>query len=133
VSLPERSSEPVTVLVVDDEDLLRHVVCRGLWAGGYRTLEARSGADALHLLDLASHIQLVITDVIMPDIDGRELGRRIAEKRPALAVLYISAYDLHDIFHRGPPYADTPFLQKPFTPETLLAKVGELLARNAAL
>ena len=128
MSLSERPSEaPNMVLVVDDEDLLRHVVCRALWSEGYRTLEARSGEDALHLVALMPAIDLVITDVVMTGMDGRELGRRLAAEYPDLPVLYISAYTTEDVFHRGAPDGGAPFLQKPFTPEALLERVRDLV------
>jgi two-component system cell cycle sensor histidine kinase/response regulator CckA len=134
VTLPDPlSGPPVTVLIVDDEDLLRHVICRALWSEGYRTLEARSGEDALHLVTLSPDIDLVITDIVMSGIDGRELGRRLAAEHPDLPVLYISAYATEDVFHRGAPDGAAPFLQKPFAPEALLDKVRELIvARRAA-
>ncbi len=123
------SARPITVLVVDDEDMLRHVVCRGLGYEGFRTLEAHSGEDALHLVDVAPAdlIDLVITDVVMSSMDGWELGRRMAQKRPGVPVLYISAYPPGDIFHRGQPSTALPFLQKPFDALELLAKIGEIL------
>jgi CheY-like chemotaxis protein len=80
------------VLIAEDEELVRELIARVLWAEGYRTLEARDGAEALHLAHLAGqHLDLVITDVIMPTVDGRELGRRLAVTYPALPVLYIPA------------------------------------------
>ncbi|MGH7527810.1 MAG: response regulator [Gemmatimonadales bacterium] len=130
MSLPHvPPARPITVLVVDDEDMLRHVVCRGLGYEGFRTLEAHSGEDALHLVDVAPAdlIDLVITDVVMSSMDGWELGRRLAQKRPGVPVLYISAYPPGDIFHRGPPSGGLPFLQKPFNAPELLAKIGDLL------
>jgi two-component system cell cycle sensor histidine kinase/response regulator CckA len=129
VSSPEVSSaSPITILVVDDESLVRHVICRELWNQGFRTLEARSGEDALHLLDLAgSHVDLVITDMVLPGIDGGDLGRRLIEKRGRLPILYISAYEPKDVFHRGAPHPAAPFLKKPFTPEALMAAVSVLL------
>jgi two-component system, cell cycle sensor histidine kinase and response regulator CckA len=131
LTLPEHRA---TVLIVEDDDSLRHLVARVLWEVGYRTVEARNAREALHLAELSTRFaDLVITDVMMPEMDGRELGRRLAEKWPTLPVLYISAYDAQDIFHRGAPSRGAPFLQKPFAPEVLLAKVRELLgARRPA-
>ncbi len=123
---PER---PVVVLIAEDEDLVRATVARVLWGEGYRTLEARDGAEALHLAHLAwPHLHLVITDVMMPTVDGLELGRRLAVGCPALPVLYMSGYCRGDVFNRDGPGADAPFLQKPFDNEGLLAKVRDLLA-----
>lgn len=122
-------ARPVTVLIAEDEELVRELIARVLWAEGYRTLEARDGAEALHLAHLAGqHLDLVITDVIMPTVDGRELGRRLAVTYPALPVLYISGYHQGDVFNRDGPGTTAPFLRKPFETEALLEKVRALLS-----
>jgi two-component system cell cycle sensor histidine kinase/response regulator CckA len=118
-----------TVLVVDDEEGLRSLVCRTLRAEGYGTLEAAHGAEALEILEKAAEpIDLVVTDVVMPGMDGRELGRRLTQRWPTLPVLYISAYDVNDIFQRGSPRSSAPFLQKPFPAEGLITRVQQLLS-----
>jgi two-component system, cell cycle sensor histidine kinase and response regulator CckA len=124
-----RGSQPQrVVLVVDDEPGLRDLVCRTLRGSGYRTLEAAHGGEALALVDTgADTVDLVITDVVMPGMDGRELGRRLAQSRPRLPILYMSAYDVNDIFRRGSPSASAPFLQKPFPQDLLLTRVEQLL------
>ena len=128
-SVPER---PITVLVAEDEEVLRQMVIRLLGDEGYRTLEARDGGEALHLAHLAPHLALVVADVVMPGIDGWELGRRLAVDRPGVPVLYMSAYQPADIFHRGAPRpSSVPFLQKPFEPEVFLEAVRGLLERQA--
>jgi two-component system, cell cycle sensor histidine kinase and response regulator CckA len=117
-----------TVLVVDDEEGLRRVVCRTLRDEGYGTLEASHGAEALEVMEKASEaVDLVVTDVVMPGMDGRELGRRITQRWPRLPILYISAYDVNNIFRRGSPRNSAPFLQKPFPPEGLITSVRQLL------
>jgi CheY-like chemotaxis protein len=117
-----------TILVAEDDDALRSIVTRVFWDQGFRTLEARHGGEALHLAELAApYLDLVVTDVVMPEVDGLELGRRLAERWGSIPVLYISAYPANDIFSRGGPSKPTPFLQKPFTPEVLLERVRELL------
>lgn len=122
---------PVIVLLAEDEEPLRTMVARVLWAEGYRTLEARDGAEALHLARLSlPHLDLVITDVVMPSMDGRELGRQLALDCPDLPVLYISGYVQGDVFHRDGPGAPSHFLQKPFSNEDLLAAVKALLAAS---
>jgi two-component system cell cycle sensor histidine kinase/response regulator CckA len=127
------TDRPITILVAEDEDLLRHLAIRLLGDEGYRTLEARDGGEALHLAHLAcSHLSLVVADVVMPGMDGWELGRRLAIDCPAVPVLYVSAYPPEDIFHRGAPGpASVPFLAKPFEPSVFLATVRELLERSA--
>jgi two-component system cell cycle sensor histidine kinase/response regulator CckA len=121
------------VLVVDDEDGVRDIVCRALRTAGYRALEAAHGAEALELVVAGPDtVHLVITDVVMPGLDGRELGRRLGVSRPDLPVLYMSAYDVNDIFRRGSPSTSAPFLQKPFTHEILLTQVEQLLKQPTA-
>jgi two-component system cell cycle sensor histidine kinase/response regulator CckA len=101
--------------VVDDEQGLRDLVCRTLQAEGYATLEAGHGGEALEVMETAPDpVDLVVTDVVMPGMDGRELGRRIGIRWPDIPILYISAYDVNDIFRRGSPRQSAPFLQKPF-------------------
>lgn len=128
------AKHPITVLVAEDEDLVRRLVSRLLGDAGYRILEARDGGEALHLAHLASpHLRLVVTDVVMPAMDGWELGRRLAIDLPAVPVLYISAYPPADIFHRGEPSPSVPFLEKPLSPEVFLTTVRELLERAGTL
>ena len=121
------------VLVVDDERGVRDLVCRTLRGEGYRTLEASHGGEALELVEAgAETIDLVVTDVVMPGMDGRELGRRLAQSRPTLPILYMSAYDVNDIFRRGSPRRSAPFLQKPFPQEGLISSVEQLLRSHSA-
>jgi CheY-like chemotaxis protein len=116
------------VLVVDDEQGLRDLVCRTLQAEGFTTLEAGHGAEALEVIEAAPEaVDLVVTDVVMPGMDGRELGRRISQRWPDLPILYISAYDVNDIFRRGSPRQSAPFLQKPFALEGLITTVRGLI------
>lgn len=127
------AERPITVLVAEDEDPLRGLVIRMLGDEGYRTLEARDGAEALHLAHLAwPYLNLVVTDVVMPTMGGAELGRRLALDCPGLPILYMSAYGPGDIFHRGAPDPAIPFLSKPFESDHFLAVVRELLRRAPA-
>jgi CheY-like chemotaxis protein len=123
-------TSPRTILVVEDEEVVLTMVTRFLWEQGFRTLEARNGAEALHLAKLSSvHLSLVITDVMMPVMDGRELGRRLAHEIPDLPVLYISGYATGDVFNRDGATASA-FLQKPFTEDALRLKVQDLLTAS---
>jgi two-component system, cell cycle sensor histidine kinase and response regulator CckA len=116
------------VLVVDDEQGLRELVCRTLRSEGYTTLEAAHGADALRVMETSEEpVDLVVTDVVMPGMDGRELGRRLGQRWPNLPILYISAYEVNDIFRRGSPRQSAPFLQKPFPMDSLLSTVRDLI------
>jgi two-component system cell cycle sensor histidine kinase/response regulator CckA len=127
------SGEPRrVVLVVDDEQGLRDLVCRTLRAEGYKTLEAAHGAEALEVMETTPEpVDLVVTDVVMPGMDGRELGRRLSQRWPDLPILYISAYDVNDIFRRGSPRTSAPFLQKPFPLEGLITTVRGLISSRA--
>ena len=121
------------VLVVDDEQGLRDLVCRTLRDEGYRTLEAAHGGEALELVESGPEtVDLVVTDVVMPGMDGRELGRRLAQSRPTLPILYMSAYDVNDIFRRGSPRTSAPFLQKPFPRDGLISSVEQLLRESSS-
>ena len=96
--------EPRIILVAEDEDIVRQLLTRVLGNAGYRTLEARHGEEALQMATLAHpYLHLVITDVVMPRLDGRMLGHRLNERLPGLPVLYISAHPIDDLFHRGAP------------------------------
>ena len=76
---PQGRERATTILVAEDDDALRGIVTRVFWDQGFRTLEARHGGEALHLAELAApYLDLVVTDVIMPEVDGLELGRRVA-------------------------------------------------------
>jgi CheY-like chemotaxis protein len=107
------------------------MLTRVLGNAGYRTLEARHGEEAYRMaIQAYPYLDLVITDVIMPELDGRVLGQRLKDRCPSLPVLYISAYASDDLFHRGAPTATAPFLQKPVSPDLLLSTVQQLLAAS---
>ena len=116
-----------TVLLVEDEDAVRALAREVLRRHGYVVLEARHGVDALRLAERhTDDIQLMITDVVMPHMSGRELAERLCSARPTMRVLFMSGYTDHAVMNR----ALTPgssFLQKPFTPETFARKVRQVL------
>jgi signal transduction histidine kinase len=117
-----------TVLVVEDEEQIRNLIRAILTARGYIVLVAENGDRALALA--AAHegpIQLLLTDVIMPRMSGRELAERLATARPAIRVLYVSGYTDDAIAHHGVLDAGVALLQKPFTPGVLSRKVREVL------
>jgi len=121
-----RGSE--TVLVVEDEPAVRSVAVRVLSGLGYQVLEASSGLDALQVAATwGQMIHLLLTDVIMPEMNGKALAEQLTALYPALKVLFISGYTDETISHHGVLEEGVAFLQKPFTPSRLAHKVREVL------
>jgi PAS domain S-box-containing protein len=120
---------PAHVLVVEDDPLVRTVVARELTTQGYRVAEAPDGEAALErLAHTEEPFDLLITDLAMPRIDGRELAERAADLRPGLPVLFMSGHP-DEATRRVLMEADRPYLQKPFTAEELLSRLEEILRR----
>jgi two-component system cell cycle sensor histidine kinase/response regulator CckA len=117
-----------TVLVVEDEPLVRALMVRALTSVGYRCFEAQDAERALRLVE-EEQVQpaLVLTDVVLPGQSGGWLGERLAVARPGLPVLYISGFADEDVVRRGLLDPERPFLQKPFAPHELARKVREVL------
>jgi PAS domain S-box-containing protein len=125
-----RGSE--TVLIVEDEDAVRHIVRRVLEAQGYEILEARDGNDALRICaQRGDRIDLVLSDVIMPGMGGRELSRALATTHPALPILFMSGYNEEGELSEADGDVRAELLAKPFTSETLARHVREALDRRA--
>jgi two-component system, cell cycle sensor histidine kinase and response regulator CckA len=124
-----------TILLVEDEARVRQLARDILQASGYTVLEARHGHAAIEVCDgHAGTIDLLLTDVVMPGMNGRELAERLAPRRPDMAVLYTSGYTDNAIVLHGVLDARTVFLQKPFTPDGLARKVRQVLdARTRAV
>jgi len=116
-----------TVLVVDDEEVVRRLATRMLVTQGYLAIEARGGEEAVRLLQRNAHrVDGVLTDLAMPGLDGRGLGETIARCWPQIRVLYMSGFPAGRMVKEGALDPSQPFLQKPFTSEQLLRKVREL-------
>jgi PAS domain S-box-containing protein len=116
------------ILIVEDEAAVRRMAGRALAAQGYAVLEAENGARALEVLAQAeAPVDLVLTDVVMPVLNGRELAERLAAERPRLRVLFMSGYTDDDVVRRGLLDPGAPFLQKPFVAGDLARKVREVL------
>lgn len=116
-----------TILFVEDDDMVRSMVIAVLEQFGYNVIEAENGSEALKLCEQEDGIHLMITDVVMPGTSGPDLVRQISTIQPEMKVLYISGYADDTILHHGVLDENTPFLQKPFTPQKLALKVQELL------
>ena len=140
--LPARQPAPLartrarpkeTILVVEDNDLVRELICSVLGHAGYRILEARNGAHALRVYqEFAGTVHLLVTDVVMPGMmSGRELAQRLTALSPNLKVLYLSGYTDNTIVHRGVLEPGIAFLQKPFTADVLTEKVRQVLSSPA--
>ena len=123
------SPSRTTLLVVDDEEMVRRLAARMLVTLGFRVLVAGSGQEAVRLLRRGAHrIDAVVTDVAMPGIGGRELGETIAQCWPQIRVLYMSGFAERRMISEGALDPTVPFIQKPFNSEQLGRKVRELLA-----
>jgi nitrogen-specific signal transduction histidine kinase/CheY-like chemotaxis protein len=127
-SQPEGAMAGEVVLVVEDEESVRAMTGRLLQSEGYQVLEAADGREALELIGGDSErVDLVITDVAMPSMNGRELADRVKRLRPHLPVLFMSGYTDDEMVRRGLIEPNHPFLSKPFTPEVLASKVRQLI------
>jgi two-component system, cell cycle sensor histidine kinase and response regulator CckA len=123
-----------TLLLVEDEDLLRGLVRRVLERHGYAVLEASDGGEALALCERhPGVIHLVVSDVVMPGMGGRELAEQLSALRPGLQVLYVSGYTDDDIVRHGLLDPRMAYLQKPFTPDALARKIREVLDHGSGI
>ncbi len=132
VIAPEIAKGTETILMVEDEGSLRELILEILEQEGYKVVVARDGREALSLV--AEHdgvIDLLITDVVMPEVSGRELAERLTRNHSKLKVLFMSGYTDDAVVRHGVLEAGTSFLQKPFTPDALIRKVREVLDAKA--
>jgi two-component system cell cycle sensor histidine kinase/response regulator CckA len=117
-----------TVMLVEDEDAVRLFSARALRNKGYKVIEAKSGDNALELLAANPQVDLMVTDVVMPQMDGTELIKRVRAERPGMRVICISGYAEEMFRKRLDSAADVHFLPKPFTLEQLAGKVKQAMA-----
>jgi CheY-like chemotaxis protein len=120
-----------TVLLVEDEPVMRRMVHQILEMSGYSVLEAMGADEALGLCrEQGSGIDLLLTDVVMPGMSGRELAERVAREWPRMRVLFMSGYTDDDVVRHGVCDAEIAFIQKPFKPAALACKVREVLGKS---
>jgi PAS domain S-box-containing protein len=130
VSRPQAGGSE-TVLLVEDEESVRQLVRETLESRGYKVLEASNGEMAIEIVSgYSGKIDMLITDVVMPGMSGRELSAQLCVSRPQTKVLYLSGYTEDAIVHEGVVDPDTAFLQKPFTLQMLSRKVREVLGER---
>lgn len=127
--LPRAQGQEI-ILVVEDEDRVRHMSVDSLRELGYTIVQASDGEQALEMLAIQPHIDLLFTDIVMPGINGRILADRAREQRPALKVLYTTGYTRNAIVHNGMLDPGVAFLAKPFTLDQLASKVRQVLDEN---
>ena len=124
----EKSENFETVLVVEDEDIVRELVCEVLEDHGYNVICAADGIEALEVAErYDGEIHLLVTDVIMPHMNGHELASKLTALRPEMKVLYVSGYSDNEIGDHGTLDPRYELLQKPFTPQTLARKIRDVI------
>ncbi|MCC7064680.1 MAG: response regulator [Planctomycetes bacterium] len=131
VTLPRPSAQPATILLAEDEEIVRNLVQRILTRAGYQVLVAPDGPQALSQLQRhAGHLHLLLTDAVMPQMTGRELANRVLAERPGTPVLFMSGYasDGQSLVSAVPGEVD--FVQKPFVATNLLSRIAALIERG---
>jgi two-component system cell cycle sensor histidine kinase/response regulator CckA len=120
-----------TILLVEDEDGLRALNARGLASRGYTVLQAGNGVEAIEVLEREGPVDLVVTDVMMPEMDGPTLFKELRARYPDIKIIFVSGY-AEDAFQKNLPEADQfDFLPKPFTLKQLVAQVKETMSKRA--
>ena len=120
-----------TILLVEDDESVRELSSRILKENGYNVLEADRGSSAIEISQqYDGTIHLLLTDVVMPEMSGRELSERLGKLRPEIKIIYVSGYTDNAIAHHGVLDKKTHFIQKPFAPQTLLEKIREVLEQE---
>ena len=125
---PSETSGTETLLIVENESAIRNLLQVALKRNGYTVLAAESGREALDVVrNYTGAIHLLITDVMMPDMDGPELVRQLSTIRPDTRTLFMSGYMDDTLGERGILTTNANFIQKPFSPRTIAQRVREIL------
>jgi len=129
-AVPDDLRGTETILVVEDDDALRRMAVEALQLFGFRVLQAAAAEEALTLLDKSGRVDLMLTDIVLPHMSGRELARQLEGRRPEMKVIFMSGYAEQAAVRHGLIDRDQPFLSKPFTPEALVRKLRAVLDAN---
>jgi len=122
-----------TVLLVEDEDVVRNLTRQVLEQAGYKVVESSRGKEAIRLYSENDRaVDLLLTDVVMPEMSGKEVADQLTALKPELKVLFMSGYTDEAIVHHGVLDSNIEFIQKPFTPAALARKVREVLDANGS-
>jgi len=120
-----------SILVVEDDALVRGYVIAQLRSLGYRTCAATNGAEALRLIDAGEDFDLLFSDVIMPGMSGLELAREVVKRQSSIRVLFTSGYTENAVVHQGQLETGVALLNKPYRKADLAKKIREILSRHA--
>jgi DNA-binding NtrC family response regulator len=115
------------ILVVEDDSMMRRLTSEALHELGYTVFDSENAADALAILDRVTDVKLLLTDVVMPDVNGKKLAEEAVRRRPDLKVLFTTGYTANAVVHGGVLDSGVNFISKPFTLDQLAAKVRAVL------
>jgi CheY-like chemotaxis protein len=116
-----------TILLAEDEEQVRELIAKTLRLEGYTVLEARNGIEAIGLAHEHGKIDLLLTDVVMPGLNGRELWERLSSERPGLRALFTSGYPADTVLRHGIAEGRVAYIEKPYLPSELTLKIREVL------
>ncbi len=120
-----------TVLLVEDDDAVRRLATRALAQSGYRVVAAHDGLAAVKLIEQGLAIDVLVTDVVMPTLDGRQVADELRKRSPHARILFVSGYTDDMLVHRGVQSEDVDFLAKPYTPASLLQALRKVVAKGS--
>ena len=124
---PAISTPAATVLLVEDDDYVRRFVRGVLSNEGYRVVEAQNGAEGLKIAEETGRIDLLLADMLLPELSGFDLAEQLLELRPGLKILFVTGYVEGEIVQRSISQLGATFLDKPFTPAALLQHVRDAI------